>query len=302
MAEPREGRDDATRAERNANKLIEQQLDERLAGVAAAANADVLMYMGQLFPPADDEVKDALEAVADRRPALMVVLETSGGYANVAERMARIFRHHYRRVDFVVPSYAMSAGTILVMSGDAIHMDYASVLGPIDPQVVGSGGQWVPALGYLAQYERLIEKSGEGKLTAAELAYLIKNFDAAALYAYEQERELSIALLEEWLTNYKFKNWKKTEERGVKVTKAMRVARAREIAEALNDTERWHSHSRGISMAVLMRDLKLLIDDFGANPTLAPALHDYYRLLKDYTMRRGHEFYVLHTRGRYVGV
>ncbi len=302
MADQRDPRESGTRAERNANNLIEQQLDERVAAVEDAANADVLTYIGPMYAPADDEVKDAVEAVDKRRQALMVVLETPGGYVNVAERMARIFRHHYRRVDFVVPGYAMSAGTILVMSGDAIHMDYASVLGPIDPQVLGGGGQWVPALGYLAQYARLIKKSDDGELTAAELAYLIKNFDPAALFAYEQERELSIALLEEWLTNYKFKNWKTTETRGKTVTKAMRAARARKIAEDLNDTERWHSHSRGIPMEVLTRDLKLLIDDFGANPTLGPALHNYYRLLKDYNMRRGHEFYVLHTRGRYAGI
>ncbi len=301
VAEPRDSREDVTRAERNANNLIEQQLDERVAAVEAAANADVLTYIGPLFPPADDEAKDAVEAISPRRPALLVVLESAGGYANVAERIARIFRHHYDRVDFAVPSYAMSAATILVMSGDAIHMDYASVLGPIDPQVMGTGGQWVPALGYLKQYKRLVEKSKDGSLTAAELAYLIKNFDAAALYAYEQEAELSVALLEDWLTNYKFKNWKTTETRGKKVTKAMRAARARTIAEQLNDSDRWHSHSRGIPMEVLTRDLKLLIDDFGADPTLGPAMHDYYRLLKDYNMRRGFEFYVLHTRGRYAG-
>jgi hypothetical protein len=82
----------------------------------------------------------------------------------------------------------------------------------------------------------------------------------------------------------------------------MRTDRAREIAEQLNESDRWHSHSRGIPMEVLTKDLKLLIDDFGADPTLGPAMHDYYRLLQDYNMRRGHEIYVLHTRGRYAGI
>ena len=45
-----------------------------------------------------------------------------------------------------------------------------------------------------------------------------------------QERELSIALLEEWLVKFKFKNWKSTEGTGKKVTNAMRVERARDIA------------------------------------------------------------------------
>jgi hypothetical protein len=157
----------------------------------------------------------------------------------------------------------MSAGTVLVIAGDAIHMDYASTLGPIDPQVMNKEGRWVPALGYLEQYERLVRKSVEGTLTTAELAYLIQNFDPAELSSYEHE--LSVALLKEWLVKYKFKNWKKTEGSGTTVTVKMRRDRAVEIARKLNDMNLWHSHGRGIPMAVLRRDLNLLIDDFGEN-------------------------------------
>jgi ClpP class serine protease len=169
-------------AERDSNRIIEAQLDARAATLEVAANADVLSYIGPMYPPADDEIKDAVEATHDRRTGLLVLLETGGGYITVAERIARIFRHHYKRVDFAVASYAMSAGTVLVMSGDAIHMDYASTLGPIDPQVRKRGQQYVPALGYLEQYERLIAKSAAGTLTTAELAYFIQNFDPAELY------------------------------------------------------------------------------------------------------------------------
>lgn len=287
-------------AERDSNAIIEQQLDERMRAVEQALAADCLTYFGPIAPGAGDEIKDAIEATANRRGELVFIIETPGGYIDVAERIARILRHHYGRVDFLVPSYAMSAGTVLVMSGDAIHMDYASVLGPIDPQVQ-RGDDLVPALGYLEQYQRLVDKSADGTLTSAELVFLTQNFDPAELYRYEQERELSIALLEEWLAKYKFKNWKQTETRKLKVTPSMRAERAREIAEMLNKTDRWHSHSRGIPMEVLRRDLNLLVDDFGSDATLAPAIHDYYRLLKDYSMRRGHHAFVLHGRGRYVG-
>ena len=238
--------------------------------------------------------------VVVEQEALLVLLETTGGLITVAERMARIFRHHYRRVDFLVPTYAMSAGTVLVMAGDDIYMDYASTLGPIDPQIRSRGGL-VPALGYLEQYKRLVQKSAEGKLTAAEMAILIENFDQAELYQYEHEEKLSIALLEQWLVRYKFKNWRVTTTSKTPVTKSMRVKRATEIGEKLNNTELWHSHSRGIPMEVLRRDLKLLINDFGSNPTLVGPVHDYFRLLSDYRMRRGHEAFVLHTKGRHVG-
>jgi ClpP class serine protease len=151
-------------AERDSNRIIEQQLADRVQLLEDALGADVLTYVGPLYPPGDDEIKEAVEAMKTlrRSRSLFVILETPGGLITVAERMAVIFRHHYQRVEFVVPGFAMSAGTVLVMAGDAIWMDYASVLGPIDPQVRGKSGQWVPALGYLAQYERLIAKSARG--------------------------------------------------------------------------------------------------------------------------------------------
>jgi hypothetical protein len=295
---------ETTAAERDSNRLIEGELIGRARALEDAAGAHVLSYLGPMYSPADDEVKDAVEEMAGgrrrRHDALLVVLETDGGLITVAERMARIFRHHYRRVDFLVPTFAMSAGTVLVMAGDDIYMDYASTLGPIDPQIRRQG-RFVPALGYLEQYRRLVKKSEDGTLTAAEMAILIENFDQAELYQFEHERQLSIALLEQWLVKYKFKNWRETETTKTRVTKPMRVQRATEIGEKLNDTEVWHSHSRGIPMEVLRRNLKLLINDFGSDPALTRAVHDYFRLLSDYRMRRGHEFFVLHTRGRHVG-
>lgn len=291
-----------THAERDSNRIIEQQLRQRIIAIEEANDADVLTYIGPIFPPADDAIKDAIEDITSRRGSMFVIIETDGGYVDVAERIARILRHHYGRVEFIVPSYAMSAGTVLVMSGDAIHMDYASTLGPIDPQVSKDGGRmFVPALGYLEQYDRLIKKSAEGTLTSAEAMYLVQNFDPAELYRYEQERELSIALLEDWLVNYKFKSWTKTETNGKTVTKRMRANRAKRVGQMLNDTAHWHSHNRGIPMEVLRRDLKLQIEDFGKNEALDRPMHDYYRLLKDYTMRRGHHYAVTHTRGEYVG-
>lgn len=286
--------------ERDADRIIEVQLKERIENLEAAAQADALTYFGPIYPMASEMIKEAIEELPQKRDSILFLLDTGGGLIDVAERIAKILRHHYKRVVFVVPGEAMSAGTILVMSGDSIYMDYASTLGPIDPQIQAPSGNWVPALGYLEQYNRLIRKSEEGDLTSAELSYLIENFNPAELYQYEQERELSIALLEEWLATYKFKNWKKTESKGKKVTQQMRKERAADIARKLNETNRWHSHSRGIPMAVLRRDLKLLIDDLAEDQSLGPAVHGYYHLLKDYTFKRGYRV-VLHTRERYVG-
>ncbi len=79
----------------------------------------------------------------------------------------------------------------------------------------------------------------------------------------------------------------------------MKTGRATAIASALNKTERWHSHGRGISMEVLRRDLKLRIQDSGSDSDLNRMIRHYFKLLVDYMMRRGHPG-ALHTEGVYV--
>ncbi len=66
---------------------------------------------------------------------MVFFIHTGGGVAETVERMVQIMRQHYNEIWFVVPDLAMSARTILCMSGDKIYMDYSSALGPIDPQV-----------------------------------------------------------------------------------------------------------------------------------------------------------------------
>jgi hypothetical protein len=177
-------------------------------------------------------------------------------------------------------------------------MDDYSVLGPIDPQE-RKGGKFIPAIGYLEQYNRLIEKSAAGKLTPAELAYLIQNFDPAELYKYEHAKRLSNALLLDWLVKYKFKNWKRTQRRGIKVTKDMKIKRADEIADKLNNVDYWNSHAHGISMRVARRYLNLKIDDFSRIGNLGDCIGEYWKLLKDY-MDKYRLISILHTRQGYV--
>lgn len=284
----------------NANQIILEQLSDRLNALEQCTDGDVLAIFSPIRFGLDVFVREAIESLPDKRKRLSVILETTGGYIEVTQRIAHTLRHHYRVVNFIVPNYAYSAGTVLVMSGDAIYMDYFSVLGPIDPQLP-KDDRSVPALGYLEQYERLIEKSRHGTLTTAELAFLINRFDPAELYMYEQARELSISLLKEWLVKYKFKNWRVTETKKLKVTKAMRVERAENIAKALNKISKWNSYGRGIPMAVVRSDLNLKIEDFGQNPGLNNCIKDYHRLLLNY-LATGQYQHVVQTRKEFSPV
>ncbi len=287
----------------NANEFIEQQLDTRLSYLEGLVGADALSFSGPIYRGVDDFFRDAVEKKREKRPRknkLMVVLNTTGGYIEVVHRIVDTLRRHYKFVEFIIPNYAYSAGTILAMSGDEIHMDYYSRLGPIDPQVQNNSGKWVGALRYLDRYNRLMKKADEGKINLAEIQLLLHGFDEAELDEYEHARELSIKLLTDWLVKYKFRNWKETRTRKQKVTPSMRKERASKIAAELNDTKRWHSHGYGIAMDVLQKDrnLKLLINDFGKNKELDKAIKLYHKLLEDYMGKRGHRG-LIHTVGQY---
>lgn len=159
-------------------------------------------------------------------------------------------------------------------------MDYFSQLGPIDPQFL-IDDKWVPGLGYLEKFEEFNEKAEAGTLTPLGYA-LVDKTDLADLHRYEQAREHSVELLEKWLTTYKFKNWSKTETAGNKVTQAMKRKRANEIAMALNDTKRWHAHSRGISIKLLKDELKLKIEDISSSEHLQRSVRETHAFMTDH--------------------
>lgn len=207
--------------------------------------------------------------------------------------MVSVIRFHYKEVYFVVPDYAMSAGTILCMSGDKIYMDYSSSLGPIDPQVY-NGKNWVPALGYLDKVEELIQKSRNRELTEAEFMILQK-IDLAELRSYEMARSLTINLLKEWLVKYKFKDWNKHNSNGEPVLLAEKEQRAEEIANKLSNNSIWHSHGRSIGVDTLRSFLKLKIEDYSRNDDLRDLIRNYNDLICEYILRAGGKAFV-HSR------
>ena len=280
----------------NSNIVVEAHINDALKQIANHQQSDVFVLMGPLVFGVDDYVKKLTESIpGKKKKKLLVLLETSGGLVETTERIANLFRNHYpESVQFLIPNYAFSAGTILAMSGDEILMDYHSVLGPIDPQIERRDGKGLmPASGYLIKYDSLIEKARDPKepFSQAELHYLIQHFNPAELYQYEQARELSIALLVEWLVKYKFKDWQKA--------KSQKSRRAKMIAKRLSDTDLWKSHGRGISMDVLRNSLKLRITDFGNDKYLDNYVKKYYYLLKDYLSKREVRS-VLHSNEQFI--
>jgi len=249
-------------------------------------NADVFVYCGSLADGVERAVREIIEKVKSdgkNHDNLYVVLTTGGGSLNPVKRMVNIFRHFYSEVNFIVPDYAYSAGTVMCCSGDKIIMSYYSVLGPIDPQVKNKDGKFVAALGYLDKIKELVEKAQKNTLTQAEFL-ILKDFDLAELRAYEQARDLAVDLLVEWLPKYKFKDWITHNSSGKAVTQDEKETRAREIADSLSDNKEWKSHGRPINREELAK-LKVKIDSMEDDAELYKFITIYDDLMRDYVSK-----------------
>lgn len=267
---------------------IKHLLKDNLKNLEEEFNADFITYYGPIVDGFENNLLRIIEELVDdenKKEKLYVILTTNGGSATAVERYVNIIRHHYNEVNFIIPDYAYSAGTIFCMSGDNIYMDYFSVLGPIDPQVQNKEGKWVAALGYLDKVNELIERARNQEISQAEFL-ILKDIDLAELRGYEQAKELTIDLLKQWLVKYKFKTWEthQTNEDliGQQVTTEQKEVRAHEIADKLSNNNLWKSHGRPINIETLENELRLKIENYSDNDDLKKLIRDYYDLLDDY--------------------
>ena len=259
---------------------IKKILNEKIEILECEFGGDCIFYSGPIFPNLDKRFRDVIELLHPKTSdvnRLVFFLYTFGGIVETVEHMVEIMRKHYTEVYFVVPDKAMSAGTILCMSGDKIYMDYSSVLGPIDPQVYNeSGGGLVSALGVLEKVNEIIERSAKNKATDAELIF-IQNQDLALISEFEHAEKLAIKLVEEWLVKYKFKKLEMANDEKTK--------KANKIASLLSNNAHWHSHGRRISCNTLKSELELEIEDYSENHELQSKIRQYNDLLLEYIAR-----------------
>ncbi len=167
---------------------------------------------------------------------LDLMLHTVGGDIDAAEKLINMLRAKTADLTLriIVPDFAKSAGTLMVLGADSVVMSDMSELGPIDPQVVladGNGNRIRHSIqSYLDAYETY---SATLKKTPDDVAarILLGKLDPATIKQFEAVRERARAVAERHLTQGMFRksgNWS-------------------QAASALLDTNRWQSHGQMIS-------------------------------------------------------
>src|SRR5262249_15674401 len=86
-----------------------------------------------------EDAQTIIAAIKDTPEGMPIdfVIHTAGGLVLAAMQIARALEAHKAKVTVYVPVYAMSGGTLLALAANEIVLGEFSVLGPIDPQIVG---------------------------------------------------------------------------------------------------------------------------------------------------------------------
>lgn len=168
---------------------------------------------------------------------LDLLLHTSGGDIDSAEKLISMVREcvGVATLRIIVPDFAKSAGTLMVLGADRVVMSDTSELGPIDPQIIladEKGNRMRHSIqAHLDAYdEHSLTLEKEPHNIAAQI--MLGKMDPAVIKLFQAAKERARQIAEGLLQHGMFRdgrgNWS-------------------QAASALLDTNRWQSHGQMIS-------------------------------------------------------
>lgn len=196
---------------------------------------------------------------------LTLVLHTPGGVTNAAETIVAYLRSKFPTIDVIVPTFAMSAGTMLALASDRIVMGRQSQLGPIDPQLVGHGRQ-MSARAITEQFSRASSEVMANTGAAHVWAPILQSLGPALLQEAENALVYSERMVAEWLANWMLKDG------------ATAIEDGQRIAKHFNDASTHKSHGRRIDRDEA-KSHGVVVSDLEDSQELQEAVLNLYHLL-----------------------
>ena len=217
----------ANAADRYHRQAVIKQIQDR-------TNRSLICYVsGNECVIDDDDIMpfvDLLHNVPTRHN-VDLLLHTKGGSIDAAEKLMEMLTNLVDTAELriIVPDFAKSAGTLMVLGADSVVMSDMSELGPIDPQAP-LFGRWQSVQNYLDAY-KLHEETLKREPDNVAARMMIQKLDPATLKLCESAVGRARQAAEHLLKRGMFRNggnWTKT-------------------AGELLDTTRWLSHGQMIS-------------------------------------------------------
>jgi hypothetical protein len=269
------------------------------ANVVRQGARDTAITSGDHLP-----FNEMVDLVAAEHKGVDVLLVTPGGSAEQVALFVEALRKRFTSVEFLLPYKSMSAGTLWALSGDRIWMDERAFLGPIDPQVAGKDGRFVPAQSLLTLLNKF-QQEGQAAIAKGQQPdwtqiLILKELDYRQLGHAINASQYSITMATEYLSRYKFQSWQTHKSSGIPVTPGERTAAAVAAATALCSHDRWKNHGHAITRAIIESELRLVIDKPEDVPGLQRALRRTWALLYYVFDRSGATKIVLSGKYRFI--
>lgn len=192
----------------NIHRVLIEQLENKL-------QRNIVVYHANLGHPVslmldhDAEVLENVLSTLDREKygqRLDLFIHTPGGLPEAAAKIVQVCRSYSSGFRVVVPSTAMSAGTLLAMGADEILMSDTSKLGPIDPQMPQAdrtGRQFLrPAKSYIDAFTALIaecHREVAARRPAQAFLHLLNNQDPSWIIECQRARKATEKLAFDFL-------------------------------------------------------------------------------------------------------
>ena len=139
----------------------------------------------------------------DFNKGLLLVLHTPGGMAEAAQTIVDYLRSKFSAIDALVPTYAMSAGTMIALGCDRIVMGRQSQLGPTDPQLI-VGNRPFSAHSIVEQFEEAKGEITGNPILAHAWAPVLRSFGPALLQEARKSISYGQSLVQDWLQKFMF--------------------------------------------------------------------------------------------------
>lgn len=145
---------------------LKTKQDEAITAIAARrGDRNVLFYAsaflqkpqlpGQNLQITQEEINGFMSVIYGMTwtKGLTLLLHTPGGVTNAAETIVAYLWSKFPDIEVIIPTYAISAGTMISLAANRVVMGRQSQIGPIDPQMQ-MGGRFVSARAIVDQFER----------------------------------------------------------------------------------------------------------------------------------------------------
>ena len=196
---------------------------------------------------------------------LTLILHTPGGITNATETIVEYLLEKFEFIEVVIPTFAMSAGTMISLAANRIIMGRQSQLGPIDPQMP-IGGRAVSARAVTDQFKEAKDQILGNVKLAHVWAPILQSLGPSLIKEAENALDYSEKMVANWLIKRMLSDHPDSENKGT------------EIAAFFNRSEDHKSHGARISRESA-RSVGVIIDDLESDQDFQDLILTAYHLV-----------------------